>query len=117
MADWGHWLRNLADEPGMEAAQVTIETAPDSGRRLRREVETNTDPDAPDFAKAMLGEVVMNYPAGSSTVKAYVALTFSAAPRKGAKPAHLRTWGASWPPASPGLPRRCKRPARARRTR
>ncbi|MBM3714651.1 MAG: hypothetical protein FJW64_02765, partial [Actinobacteria bacterium] len=47
VADWGHWLRNLADEPGMEAAQVTIETAPDSGRRLRREVETNTDPEAP----------------------------------------------------------------------
>ncbi|MDF0752931.1 hypothetical protein NLU14_22150, partial [Marinobacter sp. 71-i] len=52
----------------------------------RREVETNTDPDGPDFAKAMLGEVVLSYPAGSSTVKAYVTLTFAAAPRKGAKP-------------------------------
>lgn len=86
VADWGHWLSNLGDEPSMEAASVTIETAPDSGRRLRREVETNTDPNAPDFARAMLGEVVLSYPAGSSTVKAYVTLTFSAVPRKNAKP-------------------------------
>lgn len=85
VADWGHWLANLADEPSLEAASVTVETAPDSGRRLRREVETNVDPNAPEFAKAMLGETVVTYPAGSSTVKAYVALTFAAAPRKGAK--------------------------------
>lgn len=86
VADWGNWIANLADEPSLEAATVTIETAPDSGRRLRREVETNIDENAPEFAKAMLGEVVLTYPAGSSTVKAYVTLTFGAAPRKGAKP-------------------------------
>jgi hypothetical protein len=85
VADWGHWLANLADEPNLEAASVTVETAPDSGRRLRREVESNIDPNAPEFAKAMLGETVVTYPAGSSTVKAYVALTFTAVPRKGAK--------------------------------
>ena len=39
VADWGHWLANLADEPGIEACAVTIETAPDTGTRLRREVE------------------------------------------------------------------------------
>lgn len=85
VADWGHWLASIADEPNIEAASVTIETAPDTGRRLRREVETNLDPDAPAFAKAVLGETVIEYPAGSSTVKAYVTLTFAAAPRKGAK--------------------------------
>lgn len=31
VADFGHMLANLADEPGLEAASVTIETAPDSG--------------------------------------------------------------------------------------
>lgn len=103
VADWGHWLRNLADEPGMEAAQVVIETAPDSGRRLRREVETYTDPEAPDFAKAMLGEVVMNYPAGSSTVKAYATLTFAAAPRKGAKPRTPDDMGRELAARIPGL--------------
>lgn len=85
VADWGHWLANLADEPSIEAASVTIETAPDSGTRLRREVTSNVDPDAPAFARAMLDEVVDRYPLGSSTVKAFLAITFAAAPRVGGK--------------------------------
>ena len=85
VADWGHWLANLGDEPSIEAASVTIETAPDSGTRLRREVAGNIDPDAPPFARAMLDEVVGRYPLGSSTVKAYLAITFAAAPRIGGK--------------------------------
>jgi hypothetical protein len=78
VADWGLWLANLGDEPGIVAASVTIETAPDTGTRLRREVGTNLDPDAPEFAKALLAETVAEYPHGSSTVRAYVALTFNA---------------------------------------
>lgn len=85
VADWGHWLANLGDELGIQAAAVTIETAPDSGTRLRREVTANTDPDAPEFAREMLAETVLRYPAGSSTVKAYVTVTYSAIPRAGAK--------------------------------
>lgn len=83
VADWGHWLANLGDEPGVEAASVTVETSPDSGTRLRREVGMNIDSDAPAFAQAMLREAVDRYPVGSSTVKAYVAITFTAAQRPG----------------------------------
>lgn len=79
VADWGHWLANLADEPGIAACAVTIETAPDTGHRLRREVESNIDPHAPAFARAMLSEVVDLYPQGSNIIKAYVSLTFTAA--------------------------------------
>lgn len=85
VADWGHWLANLGNEPGVEAASVTIETAPDSGTRLRREVETSIDSNAPAFAQEMLREVVHRYPEGSSTVKAYVAITFNASRRSGSK--------------------------------
>ncbi len=85
VADWGHWLSNIGDEPGLEAAAVTIETAPDSGTRLRREVSTNIDASAPGFARGMLTDIVDSYPSGSSTVKAYVALTFSATMRSGGK--------------------------------
>lgn len=85
VSDYGFMLANLADEPGLEAASVTIETAPDSGARLRREVDNNLDPDAPQFARDMMRSVVENYPSGSSTVKAYVAFTFSALTRKGGK--------------------------------
>lgn len=85
VADWGHWLANLGDELGIQAAAVTIETAPDSGTRLQREVAANIDPDAPEFARAMLRETVLRYPVGSSTVKAFVTITYAAIPRAGAK--------------------------------
>ncbi|MBO0811663.1 MAG: hypothetical protein J2P23_06410 [Microlunatus sp.] len=85
VADWGHWLAGLGDETGVEAAAVTIETAPDSGTRLRREVALQVDADAPPFAHAVLAETVESYPSGSSTVKAYVAITFSATSRVGGR--------------------------------
>lgn len=79
VAGWGLWLANLADEPGLEAAAVTIETAPDSGTRLRTEVAANIDPNAPAFAKQMLTEIVDRYPQGSARLSAYVTVTFNAA--------------------------------------
>lgn len=85
VAHWGEWLASLADEPGLVAASVTVETAPDSGARLQREVVSRIDPGAPRIARDMLHEVVASYPAGSATVKAYVALTFTAASRSGGK--------------------------------
>lgn len=85
VAHWGEWLASLAEEPSLVAASVTVETAPDSGARLHREVNARIDPSAPDIARAMLEEVMETYPAGSATIKAYVALTFTAAPRDGGK--------------------------------
>ncbi|HLS40969.1 MAG TPA: SCO6880 family protein, partial [Ornithinicoccus sp.] len=103
VADWGHWLANLGDEPSLEAASVTIETAPDTGTRLRREVMTHMDPRAPEFARAMLTQAVERYPAGSSTVKAYVALTFTAAARAGAKKRTPEEMGHDLAARLPGL--------------
>ncbi|MFK5691354.1 SCO6880 family protein [Ornithinimicrobium sp. LYQ92] len=76
VAQWGGWLAALGHEPGLEAATVTIETAPDSGSRLRREVGTNLQEDAPALAVEMFGEVMDTYPEGSASVKGYVALTY-----------------------------------------
>lgn len=103
VADWGHWLNSLADEPGIAAASVTIETSPDSGTRLRREVEMNIDPDAPAFAQDMLREVVATYPAGSSTIRAYVSLTFNAATRSGGKRRSAEEMGRDLASRLPGL--------------
>ena len=72
-------------EAGLDAAAVTVETAPDSGYRLRNEVEMNIDPNAPAFAQAILREVVDTYPEGSATVRAWVSLTFNASLRTGSK--------------------------------
>ncbi|MCY0905816.1 SCO6880 family protein [Arthrobacter sp. H14-L1] len=85
VANWGGWLAGLADEAALDAAAVTVETAPDSGYRLRNEVMMNIDPDAPVFARAILGEVVDTYPEGSATVRAWVSLTFNAALRAGSR--------------------------------
>ncbi|GGO94034.1 hypothetical protein GCM10011584_34110 [Nocardioides phosphati] len=81
VADWGAWLASLGDEPGVQAASVTVETAPDSGARLRREVTGRMDPNAPEFAREVLAETMETYPAGSSTVKAYLTISFSALSR------------------------------------
>lgn len=85
VAHWGAWLAALGHEPGLVGAAVSVETAPDSGTRLRREVDTRVDPHAPDVALAMLREVATTYPAGSATVTAYVSLTFSMAARGGGR--------------------------------
>jgi len=103
VTDWGHWLATLADEPSLEAASVTIETAPDSGSRLRREVQMNVDENAPAFARAMLAEVVARYPLGSSTVKSYIALTFAAVGRTGGKRRTPEEMGRELAARLPGL--------------
>lgn len=77
VALWGQWLAQLGDEPGLIAAAVTVETAPDTGVRLSTEVLERIDPNAPPVAQQMLREVVQSYPAGSATIRAWVTLTFT----------------------------------------
>lgn len=85
VAHWGHWLASLGYEPGLVAASVTIETAPDLGHRLREEVYANVDPKAPELARAALEEIVWNYPVGSARVSTRIALTYAALPHLGGK--------------------------------
>ncbi|MCB8043687.1 hypothetical protein JM654_04125, partial [Microbacterium oxydans] len=86
VADWGHWLANLADEAGVESATVTIETAPDSGTRLRR--ESGNEPRRQRTrvrSRKCSSRPSTAIPRGSSTIRAYVTITFSAAARQGGK--------------------------------
>lgn len=83
VAHWGQWLNALGNEPGAVAATVTIETAPDFGARLRREVESTTDPAAPALARDVLRQIVDEYPRGSATVRALIAVTFQGQMREG----------------------------------
>lgn len=106
VADWGGWLAALGDEPGVQAASVTIETAPDPGARLRREINSRLDPDAPAFARRMLEEVAQTYPAGSSTVRAYITVTFSALSSVDGKKRSDEDMGRDLAARLPGLSRR-----------
>ena len=103
VAEWGRWLAALGDEPGIVAVSVTIETAPDTGTRLRREVLSRIDPNAPQFAKTILSELVEHYPAGSATIRAYVAITFNAAARVGGKKRTTEQMGRELASRLPGL--------------
>lgn len=77
VAYWGQWLAGLAYEPSLVAVSVTIEAAPDTGERLRREVLGNIDPGAPKLAQAVLSQVMHDYPLGSAEITSRVTLTYS----------------------------------------
>ena len=77
VAHWGAWLTSLGQETGLVAASVTVETAPDLGTRLQREVEAHLDARAPALAQQVMGEIVQNYPAGSASISCRIALTWS----------------------------------------
>jgi hypothetical protein len=81
VARWGTWLAELPREPNLEAASATVETAPDPGSRLAREVDQLLTDGAPDLARRMLTEVTDTYALGSPQVTGRVALTFSATRR------------------------------------
>lgn len=77
VAHWGAWLTTLGQETGLVGAQVTVETAPDPGTRLGREVEVHLDARAPELARRVMHEVVESYPAGSASISCRIALTWS----------------------------------------
>ncbi|WP_030185952.1 SCO6880 family protein [Streptomyces sp. NRRL S-813] len=83
VAHWGQWLSALSAEPGLVAASVSVETAPDSGVRLQQEIDANTVAAAPALARSMMGEVLTAYPAGSAQIATRIALTYSGAARPG----------------------------------
>ncbi|GAA2148873.1 SCO6880 family protein [Actinomadura napierensis] len=105
VAHWGQWLAALSFEPGLVAASVTIETAPDLGHRLHREVSSTLDPNAPPLARQVLQEIVQHYPAGSAQVSTRVALTYAGAPRPGAKRRSLQEMAREIGARLPGLSR------------
>jgi hypothetical protein len=103
VAEWGMWLANVADEPGLEAVSVTIETAPDTGLRLQRMIQTGIVDTAPDFSKQLLNDIQSSYPSGAAVVRAYIALTFNAAARAGGRKRTADEMGRELGSRVPGL--------------
>lgn len=79
VAHWGGFLASLAEEPDLLACSVVIETAPDTGSRLRTEVETHGDHNSHAVAQAVLAEIVETYPSGAASVNGWVTCTFAGA--------------------------------------
>lgn len=105
VAHWGQWLASLAYEPRLVGASVTIETAPDTGERLRREVAAGIRADAPDLARQVLTEVVRAYPLGSAEITTRVALTYSGAGGRGLPTLDARGMAVDLGARLPGLAR------------
>lgn len=107
VAYWGQWLSTLGNEPGLVAAAVTVETAPDTGERLRAEVGGNLRADAPDLSRRVLEKVLRAYPEGAARISTRIALTFDARRRAGGQrrgAAEMATEiGARLPALSSGL--------------
>lgn len=85
VAQWGHWIASLSHEMGVVAAAVTVETAPDTGARLRRAVTGRMVDEAPALATQMLNQAMLTYPQGSAAVRAWVTLTFNGRTQSGKK--------------------------------
>lgn len=79
VAGYADFLAALADEPGIVAATVTVESAPDPGTRLSAEIARLTRPDAPELARSVMGEIHQSYPAGGAALRATVTVVYSPA--------------------------------------
>jgi len=78
VAGWASWLGDLGHEPGLVAAVVTVETAPDPGHRLAAEVDRQLTDGCPPFAARVLRDCAATYPVAAPDVTARIALTFTA---------------------------------------
>lgn len=76
VAHWGAWLANLGQTGDIAGAAVVVETAPDSGHRLRRAATSGMATNPPAFARAVLDEVLDSYPTGSPIISTRITVTF-----------------------------------------
>lgn len=78
---WGRWLVKAAHEPGLRQVQVTVETRPDHGQALRREIAMQQSEFAPPLAVDIMKDTISTYPSGSATVTTHLAMTFTGSRR------------------------------------
>lgn len=82
-AYWGGWLSELSREPDLIGAAVVIESAPDTGHRLRSAALRGIVQDAPQVSVQVLQDVVDRAPTSSAQIATRVVLTFSGKRREG----------------------------------
>jgi hypothetical protein len=94
VAGYAEFLAALADEPGIVAATVTVESAPDPGIRLAAEINRLTRPAAPPVARTMMREIGQMYRGGGSALRVTAVVVYSPAVIRGDGPRQRRgAWG------------------------
>lgn len=76
VAHWGAWLAQRGEEEGIRGASVTVESAPDSGLRLRRMMQANAKDSASAFAAAVAEAIPQEYEGGSPVLTTRLTVTF-----------------------------------------
>lgn len=79
---WKLWIDMAAHEPNLAQLQITVQTSPDAGQTLRREIDTHRSPTAPALAVAAMEEVKNTYPKAAALVESFVSLTYAGNRRK-----------------------------------
>lgn len=77
VAHWGAWLAHLGTETRIVAASVTVETATDTGLRLRRAVTSRLSQIAPRFSRAVVGSILETFNAAAPAINTKIAVTVS----------------------------------------
>lgn len=77
VAHWGAWMGSLGADDTILGAAVVVETAPDSGLRLRRMTTNNLSPDASEFSRQVVASIPEEIRAGSPSTSTRIAITFS----------------------------------------
>lgn len=76
IAHWANWLTQLGMDESIRGAQVTIETAPDSGFRLRNMLNKKARPDAPEFSTQVVDAIRETSVAGAPQLVCRISVTF-----------------------------------------
>lgn len=76
VAHWGGWLAQRGIEEGIRGASVTVESAPDSGLRLRRMMAANASDAASGFATTVAEAIPEEYEGGAPVLTTRLTVTF-----------------------------------------
>ena len=79
VANWGAWLANLGYLPIVSHVAITVDTAPDAGRRLAETISRRIVPHGPASAQRVLQQLVETSPAAAADVETRVSITFNPA--------------------------------------
>lgn len=73
---WGSWLAGLSRQLAVTDASVTVETGPDTGRRLRREMADDISADSTPLAERIVQDVVEATRETAVQVRTWVTVSF-----------------------------------------
>lgn len=77
VAQWGAFLAMVGENPDVVGVQAVVETAPDTGMRLRDAILTQRSADAPPFSVAVGDAQMEIYPVGEASIRTWVTVTFA----------------------------------------